>query len=100
MNPATALLIQSAFHSCFLLRIEIGIHRSGIGKGLAEIALDLVSRRQVQLLKELRRHGDAARGAEATEGLMRQLLVVLTLLDAVGVIRHVLFISKNRNVAE
>lgn len=45
------------------------VHWRRVSKGIPQMALDLALRRQVQLLEELGRHGDARRGAEPVEGL-------------------------------
>jgi len=47
----------------------LDIHGCRVAKGLAEVALDIVLRRQVELLKELGRDGNATGRAHSVESI-------------------------------
>lgn len=61
-------------------------NRSGVGKGPAEFALDLILRGQIDLLKELWGHGDAPGSLDLVEGFISARVVVEMLM--VGVVGH------------
>lgn len=72
-----------------MLCIRDDLHGRRVGKRLAELSFDCILRRQVELLKELRCHGNALRRAESVERL--HVVVVNVLLAVEGLVGHVVF---------
>lgn len=62
---------QSVSHlnNCSSLKWMFCLHRSRISKRVSQLSLYFTLRRQIQLLKQLRRHVDARCGAEPVEGI-------------------------------